>query len=240
MKFLRLEHEVPEIYAEHSRDFQLLCRLYGFIVNSTKYDVDNIDKIINTHEIRTNLLPLLQTKIGFFSNASIDDTALRLVLETFALMVKKKGSLKSIEWAINVFLKILNLRVSIIITKTEAETQFYNINLPDHTIVIGLNSAFRGNASIFGEMLKYLLPAGFGYFMYFYTTFQEAIEIIENDKVSIIYVSDDISSAVRGEMYKLGIEDRILGNVSLTGVVGNDYSETKESIDIIQEIGDED
>ena len=80
MKLLRLQGEVPDPYVEQSRDFQLLVRLYDCVINSTKFDVDSIKKITDTSKIRTNLLSLLQTKLGFFSNAEIDDTSLRLIL----------------------------------------------------------------------------------------------------------------------------------------------------------------
>lgn len=236
MKFIRTEFEVPSVYTEQSRDFQLLCRLYSFIFNSTKYDVDNIEKITNSHEIRTNLLPLLQTKVGFFSNLKIEDTSLRLILEAFPLMVKYKGSLQAIEWALNVFLKILNLRVSVIITKTESETQFYNMHLPDHTIVIGLNAAFQSNANAFGEMLRYILPAGFGYYMYFYTTVQEVLDLVEQDTVAVIYASDDINAQIRSGRVDFNIEDRTLGNVSQMEVYSiGDIDSNRKQIDIIKD-----
>lgn len=196
MKLLRIQGEVPDPYVEQSRDFQLLCRLYDCVVNSTKFDVDSIANLTNTHDIKENMLPLLQTKLGFFSNEEIDSDALRMLLSVFPLLVKCKGSLKSIKWLIDTFLKILNIRVPITITTTKTTTRLYNIDVPDHTIIVGINAAFRDTAVIFQEVLKYILPAGFGYYVYFYSSNSEITNLLENEKVAILYVSDRISSQI--------------------------------------------
>lgn len=223
MKLLRLQGEVPDPYVEQSRDFQLLVRLYDCVINSTKFDVDSIKKITDTSKIRTNLLSLLQTKLGFFSNAEIDDTSLRLILEVFPLLIKKKGSLQSIHEAINIYLKILGLRIPITITQTISATQLYNIVLPDHTIIIGLNTAFKNTSQLFKDLLSYILPAGFGYYMYFYSDIADLTSLVERESVAIIYISDIINSQVRAnsDVYDT-IEDRLVGNVSLMEVRGNE------------------
>ena len=90
MEVIRLQNETPEVYTEQSRDFQLLCRVYDCVINSIKFDVDSIKKISSTRDIRATLLPLLQTKLGFFSNSIMSDEALRTILEAFPLIIKKK------------------------------------------------------------------------------------------------------------------------------------------------------
>lgn len=223
MKVIRLQDETPEVYTEQSRDFQLLCRLYDCVINSTKFDVDSIKKISDTSKIRTNLLPLLQTKIGFFSNAKTDDYTLRMLLEAFPSIIKKKGSLKAINEAITVYLKILGLRIPIAITKTEGATQLYNITIPEHTIVIGLNTAFRNTAEVFKDLLSYVMPAGFGYYFYFFSSIEDITNFIYRDPVAVIYISDELNSQIRSSIdYERGsIEDRLVGNVALMGVRGS-------------------
>ena len=222
MKVIRLQDETPEVYTSQSRDFQLLCRVYDCLINSIKFDVDSIKKISSTRDIRTNLLPLLQTKVGFFSNSRSDDEALRLLLEVFPFVIKKKGSLKAINEVINAYLKILNLRIPIIITRTTGNTQLYNIDIPEHTIVIGLNTSFQNDSTLFRDLLSYVLPAGFGYYMYFYSSINELSNLINDDKVAIIYVSDSINSLVRSEddfvdnNVKDEIRDRLIGRSFFT------------------------
>lgn len=243
MELIRLVNETPEVYTEQSRDFQLLCRLYDCVINGLKFDTDNVVKVINTPEIRTNLLPLLQTKLGFFSTAHIEDTALRKTLEAFPLMVKKKGSLEAIGWAVNVYLKSRGVRGAMVIAATEEDTQVYDMTLPDHTIIIGLNTLYQESQIQLKEMFKYILPAGFGYFLYFYVNMQELSSLIESDSVAIIYVSDDLNAMVRRkELYPnqtttpdehYDVKKRNLGGVALMEVIGNDHSDTVLEVDVI-------
>ena len=67
MSLLRMQNRTPPIYCEESRDFQLLCRLYDTIVNGLLFDIETITDIINTKNIRSSFLQLLQTKLGFFT-----------------------------------------------------------------------------------------------------------------------------------------------------------------------------
>ena len=230
MEVIRLQNKVPETYVMQSRDFQLLCRLYDVVNNSTKFDVDGIKKITDTRKIRSNLLPLLQTKLGFFSNASTDDVSLRLILEAFPTIIKSKGSLKSIQEILNVYLKVIGERVPLTITKTESDTQLYNIVIPEHTIVIGLNTAFKNTSQIFKDLLSYVLPAGFGSYIYFYSSMKELSNLIYKDSVAIIYISDDINSLIRSSSDDYNnIENRMIGNVSLMEVEGSMYFSSASS-----------
>lgn len=230
MEVIRLQNETPEVYTEQSRDFQLLCRVYDCVINSVKFDVDSIKKISSTRDIRATLLPLLQTKLGFFSNSIMSDEALRTILEAFPLIIKKKGSLSAINDIINLYLKVLDLRIPVIITRTEEETQLYNITVPKHTIVIGLNTSFQSSSSLFRDLLSYVMPAGFGYYTYFYSSMNELSNLIYSDSVAVIYISDDINSLIRrySDNYT-GVSSRLIGNVSLMEVMGREEpSELKE------------
>ena len=238
MEVIRLQNEIPEVYTMQSRDFQLLCRLYDCAINSTKFDVDTIKKISSTHDIRTNMLPLLQTKLGFFSNAKTTDEALRLILEAFPSLIKSKGSLKSINEAINLYLKILNVRVPVIITKTDDETQLYNITLPDHTVVIGLSTSFKNTAEIFKDLLKYIMPAGFNYYIYFYSSVADLSNFINSDNVAIIYISDSINSLIRakGDTFNTDVEDRLIRSVSMMEVMGKEPVTSLQEVEIHKDV----
>ena len=76
MSFIKLQDKVPPVYPEGSRDFQLFCHLYDVIFNGIKNDVDGIQYLTNTVSCRSNVLQLLQTKLGFFTQAQYADEAL--------------------------------------------------------------------------------------------------------------------------------------------------------------------
>ena len=57
----RLQNNVPSVYVNSSRDFQLLCRLYDAAFNNVMFDADSISDITNTDRCSARVLPLLQT-----------------------------------------------------------------------------------------------------------------------------------------------------------------------------------
>ena len=49
----RTQDNVPEIYVNESRDFQLLCRLKDVMINGVKYAIDSINHTSNTLEMNS-------------------------------------------------------------------------------------------------------------------------------------------------------------------------------------------
>ena len=140
MSFIKIENNVPETYCNRSRDFQLLCRLFTCIINDTKFSIDTMLELVNSHLCRSDMLQLLQTKLGFFSDKYITDEQLRLVLEAFPVIVKNKGSLKSIKQAVNVFLKCNKINTSVQVVYTTKPTTIQGITVDEHSLVIGIES----------------------------------------------------------------------------------------------------
>lgn len=197
MTLLRMQNRTPPIYCEESRDFQLFCRLYDTIVNGLLFDIDTITDLINTKDIRSSFLQLLQTKLGFFTPYSFNENTLRYVLSGFPHMVKYKGSLKSIEYAVNNFLKINNILSPVTVTYQKTPLLLQNgYTVPDHTIVVGISASLQ-EATILKEVFRYILPFGTGYYFYYYSTRSELTNILEADNAIILYVSDNINSVLR-------------------------------------------
>lgn len=200
MSVFRLQNNVPDIYVEKSRDFQLLCRLYDCIIDGVKFDVDSMIDILDTNKCRNNILPLLKEKLGFFSDYQFNDDAIRSILKAFPLMIKNKGSLKSIEQAIEVYKKITNFngRITVVMNK-ERQTKYGQL-LYDYSLIINIESSLK-DTSILDEMLKYLLPAGMMYQIvfidYIFNQTEPGIYGTYQDDVDIIYVSDYIAGSLR-------------------------------------------
>ena len=106
---IKFQNLIPGVYTSESRDFQILCRACDVLFNGTKYDIDNIIEILDTSEIRNTLLPLLKTKLGFYSNVHLTDFELRLILQAIPYIVKCKGSRKAIFYAVNTYAKVHKL-----------------------------------------------------------------------------------------------------------------------------------
>lgn len=102
----RLQNNVPSVYTKESRDFQLMCRLYDFLFNGVKFDINSIIEILDAMKINDRLLSLLGTKLGFFTKKQYDSKTLRYVLNAFPYIMKYKGTKKGIELAVSTILRL--------------------------------------------------------------------------------------------------------------------------------------
>ena len=169
-----LEKNVPPVYVDESRDFQYFLRVYDAVFNMVKEDTDTLMYLTSSKECQSRVLPLLKTKLGFFTNYSFNDDMIRGILAGFPTMVKNKGSLEAIQQALSVFLKVLNIRTEIILKVTGDEPELVegSIKVGDHTIVIAIDSAIK-DFYILEELFRYIIPAGYSYAFFFYKEISE-------------------------------------------------------------------
>ena len=213
MSVFRLQENTPEVYTNTSRDFQLIERLYDCVINGIRFDVDSILNIVDTNSIDSKLLSLLQTKIGFFTQNDITDDDLRYILKAFPVIVKNKGSLKGIEGAVNVFLKLKHVNTNVYIKIFNKQGQY------PYIVQIGLNMPYTDTA-LLDEILKYVLPTGYVVsYMFNNNEFGVANTVMEIKMgANIVIVKDSASSIVRGSYiaYINKVEDRLIGSVGET------------------------
>lgn len=242
MSLLRMQNRTPPIYCEESRDFQLLCRLYDTIVNGMLFDIETITDLINTKNIRSSFLQLLQTKLGFFTLHSFDENTLRYTLNGFPQMVKYKGSKKSIEYAVNTFLKINNILSPVTVTfQKEPLTLANGYTVPDHTIVVGISASLQ-ESTILEEIFRYILPIGVAYYFYYYSTTSELTSMFEDDNAVILYISGNINSVLRttektGDFMDAGFiekgtneQNRLIGAIDTVNLITNTFGELGDLI----------
>jgi hypothetical protein len=159
MSIFRLENHVPDVLTHKSRDFQFLCRLFDFINNSTKVEIDSILDIINTEYARNNLLPLLATKIGFFDYQDLNDESLRTILSIFPYIIKNKGSYLSILYTLLMLMKLQHLDtkgIGISIINKQKET----LNLPVYEITCYVPKTIKTIQPI-SKVMDYIVPTGY-------------------------------------------------------------------------------
>ena len=228
---IRTQQNVPEPYVDQSRDFQLLGRMYDCVVNGVKFDIDSMTHAIDTNSCRSNFLPLLQTKIGFFSEKAITDDELRYILKAFPTLIKNKGSILAIKQAIWMYLKLKHLktRVQIIITGK---------NSPEpYTIRIGVETGFVDVLPL-NEVLKYIIPTGYNIVYGFYTPITNTDDygnvrdpMLLDSTAKVIYISDETNSAMRDSSYTDSDEDRIIGAVDTTEIIcGPDITDLSNTL----------
>ena len=219
MATFRTQHHVPDVYVKGSRDFQLFCNLFDCINSGIKFDIDSIPYILDTNQCNERLIPYLQTKLGFWTKEKISAEKLRIILKGFPYAVKNKGSIIGIEQAVQIFLKVINIKTSVHIEI---------INIPQnstesaYTVVIGTEK-YLGDTTILDEILKYIIPAGYGirYVFYADTTFESGIEHADSVKVvtgepSLLSAVNTTYTDVNGN--KLEYATDIINNVAQTTV----------------------
>lgn len=211
MPLIKLQDKTPAVYTQESRDFQLLCRLFDCIVNGVKFDIDNMVNINNTMWIRGNILELLQTKLGFFTEYDINDDVMRYVLAGFPEIIRAKGSIKAIKEAINVFLKAYDIVGQVTIWESGDGIAKSNIIAADHTIIIGLNKVVK-NMYVLEEIFKYIIPTGYGVKFYFYNKISELQKYVIENKAKLVFASNNINAILRPMINEDGSLNPILKN----------------------------
>lgn len=175
MDIFRIENNVPDVYVNNSRDFQLLARLKTVLVAAIKHDINSIRFLSNTTYCRDSQLENLSTKLGFFHNTTLNSDVLRTVLQAFPYLVRRKGTKQAIEQTINCFLKAIGLYTKCRVTIT---------NKAGYEII-----ANKGTIANIEELQKHTLYVKrSGY--YIPTTVQE---LFPNYKSGVLYgdVNDD-------------------------------------------------
>lgn len=202
MALLRLQDNVPDIYVNNSRDFQLFCRLYDCVNDGVKFDIDSMQSIIDTDSCSAKLLQLLQSKLGFITNVEIDNESLRYVLRAFPEIMKNKGSKKAILQTLNVFAKIKNIKANIdciIVNKESRNGRTYDV----YKIQIIINASpsdipLVKDTTILDEIFKYIIPTGYTVEYLFSTDITSSIVLNQNDTVAVLQYSNNEDSTLRG------------------------------------------
>lgn len=161
---IRYQEMVPDFYIEKSRDFQVLCRLYDFVLNGLKYNIDSMESLTDTRRVKDTVLPLLGDKLGIYDRDAYSN---RQMLEALPIAIKYKGSLKSINILLNAFLDSMDIFNSALVLHSKDEesaaeiSEILNREIKPFSLVIIL-STFPNltNLHILDTYLKMVLPTG--------------------------------------------------------------------------------
>lgn len=237
MSIIRLQNNTPPVYTEESRDFQLLCRIYDCIINAVKLDIDSIPTVVDTSQCLSSILPLLQTKVGFFTENTLQDKELRYAIEAFPYIVKKKGSREGIIECLNLFLQVNNiLKSSQVIITNES------INKEDeYTIKILIESEVK-DTSLLEELIRYIVPTG--YLVSYIFTDTQKLDIQNYNNISaadIVIIDNNKNSSLRKNSFvynKNAAANRIINAIDTVEVVGAETTPEKEQDITIETISD--
>jgi len=196
-KIIYFDENVPDYYVNGSRDFQLLTRLLTFALNAGKVEADQLLYLNDALLTNNNLLPLLQTKVGFWSDFEFPDDAIRLVCDVFDLIVRKKGSRTGIVEAIEIYLRSIGI-------STDFDIFIQNKDVdgnPMYRIEIGINALWH-DYTLLAEILKYIIPTGYILLIYFYDKIEFIDKSILYSDFVLVTASGGVNNAhLRNEYY---------------------------------------
>ena len=190
----RLQDNVPEVYVNESRDFQLLCRLFDLVIQSSRYSINSMSSITDTMHCNSKLLPLLQTKIGLFKLSDCDDKALRMILNAYPHIVRYKGTVQGLIYIINL---IQHLSQNVNITYT----------LDEYTLRVQLDNTTE-YLNIFKELVTAVKPTGF------------TIDFVINEQLSLDTDEYNLEDTLSYKRYKEYDESTERGVVSAGSIQG--------------------
>ena len=150
----KLEENVPDIYVEMSRDFQLLCRVYDILVNSNIITQSKIRQQLNIDQIDDKLLKLLAGRLGFSSDNYIPTEVMRSILLQFPFMIKNKGTKVGIEQAIKSVIKQTSKVNSVYVSDITIATG-------EIKVTVESDDASAVDMSYLSNVLKYVVPVGY-------------------------------------------------------------------------------
>lgn len=207
MAIFRLQENVPDVYVRKSRDFQLLCNAFDAIVNAVKFDIDSIPNTADTRLCPDALLPLLQNKLGFFTNKEFTANELRTVLQAFKYVVRDKGSRVGIQAAIQVFLKLADAsnksRINII-DNYQGTDGIVKEDIVGNTYIVEVAIEGRQiDTTLLTELLKYVLPAGYKLVYSFYTSADRRSYTYLKDTLQIAFIDVVDARGVRAIEYDI-------------------------------------
>lgn len=148
MNIFRLQNNVPDVYVNKSRDFQIFCRLVDLYFATTKNGADGVLKTLSATTCPDGLLQLLQSKVGYVSyDVTVYSEQLRKILDVFPYLIKQKGTYAGIYKTVGLFLRINNINTKYQVDIINKNFVKITSNVPNWSTVF--NKYYRKNNNKF-------------------------------------------------------------------------------------------
>ena len=200
---IRCQELVPDYYIEESRDFQVLCRLYDYTLNSLKFNIDTMQSLTNTRLVKDTVLPLVGDKFGIYDRHSYTN---RELLTALPGAVKNKGSLNSVKLLLNAYLESLNIFDYAVAYYSKDEKSAKEVsdilrrNINPYTIVIVLSTSPKFvDLHVLDEFLKMVIPCGMIIEYVFGNSDFELDKFKYSENVFMYFVKDNEQSIIKSK-----------------------------------------
>lgn len=144
---IKLKDQIPGIYYEASRDFQILGHLYEVVLNYSKTNADMLYLLPDGIDADARSTELLATTLGFRLRRNYDKEQLAALVSIFPKLLKIKGTKAAVDLAGNALVKASGV--------PGAFTSILEDNILTVRIPIELT-----DITLFMDLLPYILPFG--------------------------------------------------------------------------------
>lgn len=168
----------PAQYSAQSRDYQVIARLYSALFNISKSYIDSMT--IWNNDIDNRLITLRSRTLNFITRHSWDENDLEAVTSCFKYLMRNKGTMKALEYCVNILMKIENLSGEGIEEPVSIDNYNVTIRVPENLLTIG----------ILEDLIDYILPAGLTFDIEIYKT----VGLGELLKTELVYEDGEITS----------------------------------------------
>jgi hypothetical protein len=165
---INIKNQVPSIYYDASRDFQILGHLYEIVLNYSKTNADMLYLLPNGVETDTRAIELLATTLGFKLRRNYDKAQLSALVSIFPRLLKIKGTVKAIELAGNALVKASGVPGNFTCDTSEMENHILIIKIPIELADI----------TLFIDLLPYIMPFGISVSIVRTTVFKHNISFL--------------------------------------------------------------
>lgn len=197
----KVENNVPKFYSEESRDFQLLCKLYDIVLQSTRFSIDSMRGFSDATLCNKSMLQQVGTKVGYFHKIdTFSSDQVSIMLKAFPKIIKYKGSMKSIYLTLNLFEHLAN-------------TQIID-NYKDNVLSIEYINTDSETIDLLDTVLSYIKPTGM---MIDYTI---TSDVSAETKTALIHSDVETAYKEDEELTKVDKESRL--GYSVVGYSGKE------------------
>jgi len=149
---IKIQDLVPDIYYNHSRDFQFIGRLYDVVLNSIKTNSDLVYNVPLSDNSDSRLVDLMALTLGFKSKHRYNIKQLTAMCSIFMSILRQKGTLNAIDTACKALLTAEGITEDAFIEKETGEN--------GETIVTIFVPQELTDLNLLKDLLTYILPAG--------------------------------------------------------------------------------
>ena len=141
---ITIKNQIPSIYYDASRDFQILGHLYEVVLNYSKTNADMLYLLPNGLKEDPRITELLATTLGFKLRRNYDKEQLAALVSIFPQLLKVKGTKRAIDLVGNALVKASGVPGS------------FTSELKDHVLTVKIPVELT-DITLFMDLLPYIL-----------------------------------------------------------------------------------